>query len=418
MKKTLRKIAAILLATLLLTLSLPLQSFAISLVPEIEKIEVSEGSQAVSLKEIDRYFTELLRMLEENEIDLDNIKEDMPSIYESLFSVPLYASNFEYKFDVILDSGKEYTFSTNDDDLKLNKIHSVEIDAYITYESYLQAKESGADEIPVKINATVYSDLTYDYVAGSEYTAEVNLPLIEMYVKSITPVSGIPEKAYYDSDYIDVEGAEFIIEYADGEAVTATVKTETDDFDPYAYNRYTLNGETFYVYDLSMDDEEEDYEINFEYLDAYCTTPIEYIDGSLFESVKITDCVFDAENAYLVSITYELIYNDGRTATFTKEFTESENPFVTVDPIINSIDGYDIRLSCYLGDYSEDGESFNTDKYYITVFAGSTSDTYEVENPHKDIMNGSLNIAQFFINLYIKIQEIFSRILSLIMFGF
>ena len=163
---------------------------------------------------------------------------------------------------------------------------------------------------------------------------------------------------------------------------------------------------------------EEDYEINFEYLDAYCTTPIEYIDGSLFESVKITDCVFDAENAYLASITYELIYNDGRTATFTKEFTESENPFVTVDPIINSIDGYDIRLSCYLGDYSEDGESFNTDKYYITVFAGSTSDTYEVENPHKDIMNGSLNIAQFFINLYIKIQEIFSRILSLIMFGF
>lgn len=418
MKNLFRKITAILLVALMLTLSLPLQSFALTIVPAIEKIEVNEGSQAVSLKEVDRYFTEMMRMLEENEIDLDYIKENMPSIYESFFNVPLYASNFEYKFDVTLTSGKEYTFSTRDDDLKINKIYSIEIAAYITYESYLQAKESGADEIPVRISGHTYSELTYDYVADTEYTTEVNLPVKEMYVKSITPVSGIPEKAYYDSDYIDVEGAEFIIEYADGEAVTATVKTETDDFDPYAYNRYTLNGETFYVYDLSMDYEEEDYEINFEYLDAYCTTPIEYIDGSLFESVKITDCVFDAENAYLASITYELTYNDGRTAAFTKEFTESENPFVTVDPIINSIDGYDIRLSCYLGDYSEDGESFNTDKYYITVFAGSTSDTYEVENPHKDIMNVSLNVAQFFINLYVKIQAIFSRILDLIIFGF
>ena len=153
MKNLFRKITAILLVALMLTLSLPLQSFALTIVPAIEKIEVNEGSQAVSLKEVDRYFTEMMRMLEENEIDLDYIKENMPSIYESFFNVPLYASNFEYKFDVTLTSGKEYTFSTRDDDLKINKIYSIEIAAYITYESYLQAKESGADEIPVRISA-------------------------------------------------------------------------------------------------------------------------------------------------------------------------------------------------------------------------------------------------------------------------
>ena len=420
MKNLFRKITAVLLVTILLALSLPLQSFAISLVPKVEKIEVNESSQAVSLKEMDTYFEALFDMLEENEIDVDFVKEDMPSLYEILFSIPLYSSNFEYKFDVTLDSGKEYTVSASDGYIDLNKIYTLEIGTFITYDNYLKAKENGADEVQVKINAELYSNLTNDYVDGTEYTSTDTLPVVDMYVKSITPVSGIPERFYYDADYVDVEGAEFAIEYADGETVTATVKSE--GYNPEAPSRFSLNGKPFYAYDDLYDtlfgDEEKPYEISFEYLDAYYTMPAEHIEESLFRDVKITDCVLDTEKALLNAITYELTYADGETVSFTKKFTEAEDPFLAVNPVINSVDGYDVMVYCSLGGINEDGETINADTYHISVYVGDVSDTYDIENPNKDIMNGPLNAIHYFINMFIKIQEFFTNILSFILFGF
>ena len=49
-----------------------------------------------------------------------------------------------------------------------------------------------------------------------------------MIVKSITPISGIPTKIYADADYVDIEGAKFKIEYADGTVITAEAIRSSD----------------------------------------------------------------------------------------------------------------------------------------------------------------------------------------------
>ncbi len=423
MKKTLKKYTSILLVTLMLALSLPLQSFAAFegiKIPVIEKIEVSEGSQAVSLKEVDRYYTGLIEGFEENGIDIEDLKENSSALLETMLKFHLYSSCFEYKFDVTLATGKEYTFSTKDYDLVLNKLYGVEIDAFITYENYLKAKEEGADEIQAEIYACLYNNLTYDYCYSTAYISAATLPLTEMVVKSITPVSGIPEKFYCDQDYVDIEGAEFQIEYADGRTVTATAQADTDST---YFTEYTLDGECVDVYYGFLPDTEEEAteeycEFYFDYLDASCSTTAEYVAEPLLKAIKITDCVFDAENAYLSSLTYELTYKDGRTASFTKEFTELENPLLTLSNRINAVDGYTVVLYCSLGDIEEYGEKINADSYYFTVNAGEVTDTFKADNPYKDIMNGPLNVAYFFVNLFIKIQDFFYNLFDFIIFGF
>lgn len=425
MKNSIKKITAIILVVIMLMSVIPLQSFAAfeglkkSL---IEKIELSENSPSISLKELDNYYKELFKMLEDSELDLDYIKENMPGIYSALFNFDLAYSGFDYKFDVTLRSGDTYTVSAEDSYIEYNKIYDIYAAGYIEYETYLAAKESGAEEIEVKLYGDI-NNLLSDYSDSAEYTSKDTLPLIDMVVKSITPVSGIPEEFYFDSDYVDVEGAKFLIEYADGVAITAEVSQKiTLNSDFYGSKaEYYLDGNKLYAdyyseYDKETD--EETYLYRFDYLDAYYTSPAVLSEEPLFKIIRITDCSFDAKSAILSSITYELTYQDDTTVSFTKNFTEQEAALLALGAAINALDGYFVSVYVSLGDYDISNDTINADTYSVTVTAGINSDTFKVENPHKDIMNGSLNVIYFFKDLFDRIRNFFYNIFDIIIFAF
>ena len=81
MKKTLKKLTAILLVSIMLIASVPVQSFAAFRIPIIKSIEFSEKSQVISMKELDNYyksiFDELEETLEKDRQDIGNIFNDI-----------------------------------------------------------------------------------------------------------------------------------------------------------------------------------------------------------------------------------------------------------------------------------------------------------------------------------------------------
>lgn len=252
MKNTFKKVIAIFMTVIIFALAIPMRSFAVFdgvKIPVIKSIEVNEKSQSVSLKELDNYYAYIFEQLEKQGLSLENFKEKFPSLYEVAFNFYLSSSNFEYIFDVTLASGKKHTVSAKDVVVEINKFYSLEVDSYITYETYLSAKANGAEEIEVDVNGCFYNNLTYDYCNSTGYVSKCTLPLTDMVVKSITPVSGIPDRIYLDANYIDIDGAEFIIEYADGTVVTDKVfnnaETDADYYD--SLDKYTLDGNCFYV---------------------------------------------------------------------------------------------------------------------------------------------------------------------------
>ncbi|MBQ7295784.1 MAG: hypothetical protein IJ349_11525 [Clostridia bacterium] len=411
MKKTFKKLTAILLVSIMLIASVPMQSFAgfdNFRIPIIKSIEFGESPQSISLKELDNYYTMLFEAFEEDGITLESLTEKFPLNYDTILNFYFSSSNFEYEFDITLFSGKKYTVSSEYASVKLNKTFSLEIDAFITYDTYLEAKEKGSDEIEVNLCGYLYNNRTYDYFDAADYTSKTTLPLKSMIVKNITPLSGIPDKLYADSDYIDIDGAEFLIEYADG-TVTTSKAVRTSDADDVFYDNYTLDGNELFVWTEYDYDEETDKNIAeycFEYLDAYFKTSAEFVETSLFKSVKITDCDFDVNTAVLKSISYELTYEDGRVLSFTKDLSEEEVEMLVLGKEINFIDGYIVYVYLTVGGFDVFSEKINVDTIDIELSIGENSDVYKTDIPHKDIINGMLNVYFFFVNIIEKIQNI------------
>lgn len=424
MKKTFKKSIAVLLVTLIIALCMPLQSFAIFdsfKVPIIETIEFNENAQPISLKEVDNYFNNVLDSLEEEGVDIEYIKENYPEFFDIIFNFSLYASSFDYSVDVTLASGETYTVSDEEYRIEFNKYYDIEIECFISYDQYLQAKENGADEIEVEVNGNTFSYITSEYCDSSEYSETTTLPLVDMAVKSITPLSGIPDVICGDADYVDIDEAEFLIEYADGTKVTdKAVRNDEMELNMFGYGEnYTVDGNTIFVgwdYDEDSDGTKGRYYIY--YLDAeYVSAPVQ-IKESLISDIKITDCVFDADNAILSLISYDITYTDGQTYSFTKVFSQYETGALDMGLIINIIDGYAVYAYVTLGDYDIFNDSMNADEYHIEISAGSKSDVYKVDNPNKDIINGTWSVIDFFVNIISKIQSFFDFLFGLLFFGF
>ena len=402
MKKTLKKLTAILFISIMLIASVPVQSFAAFRIPIIKSIEFSAKSQVISMKELDNYYKSIFDELEEYGITMDKLMENYPSLYSNLLSFSLYSSNFDYEYDVTLASGKKYTISS---EVELNKFYSVDAEGLITYENYLKAKESGSKEIEVELSGCLYNNLTYEYCDITEYTTTSKLPFVDMVVKSVTPISGVPDKHYADSDYVDIEGAKFKIEYADGTVTTAEAQ-RTSDVDDIYYGNYILDGNRFFVwteYDYKNNTYKRAY--SFEYLDETFEIPVEFSETSLFKSIRITDCNFDLNTAVLKSISYELTYEDGRVLSFKNEFTEDEEEMLMLGKNINYIDGYKVSVILTVGGYDIYSDKINVETFDIELFIGEHSDVYKVDIPHKEIINGLLNVYFFFENIIEKFQN-------------
>lgn len=417
MKNKFKNFISVLLVCVLLVVSIPMQSFAAFeelKVPVIQEIKLNKSSQAVSLKEVDDYFTSVLETLVKYDIDLGNISDEQLSIYVSLLNYNLYLSAFEYELDIILSTGKTYTVPIEEGEIELNRIYNIETDCYINYGAYLEAKEKGADEIEINLCASTYNKLTNNYCYDSEYTTTDEWTLVDMYIKSITPLSGISEKIYADADYCDIDGAEFLIEYSDGTTDTAKVFRNTSAYaNPYdSLEDYTLNGSPLYAcYLMNYDDvtEETTAEYFFAYLDAVYTQSVEVVEESLISDIEITDCVFDSKTAHLNSIKYEINYADGNVKTFTKEFNEEENEMLHYGVNINAFDGYVVCVDISMDSGEMNMETMITDNYYITASVGGHYDSFVIENPYKDITNTALRIIVFILNLISNIRNFLFR---------
>ena len=417
MKNKFKNFISVLLVCVLLVVSIPMQSFAAFeelKVPVIQEIKLNKSSQAVSLKEVDDYFTSVLETLVKYDIDLGNISDEQLSIYVSLLNYNLYLSAFEYELDIILSTGKTYTVPIEEGEIELNRIYNIETDCYINYGAYLEAKEKGADEIEINLCASTYNKLTNNYCYDSEYTTTDEWTLVDMYIKSITPLSGISEKIYADADYCDIDGAEFLIEYSDGTTDTAKVFRNTSAYaNPYdSLEDYTLNGSPLYAcYLMNYDDvtEETTAEYFFAYLDAVYTQSVEVVEESLISDIEITDCVFDSKTAHLNSIKYEINYADGNVKTFTKEFNEEENEMLHYGVNINAFDGYVVCVDVSMDSGEMNMETMIIDNYYITASVGGHYDSFVIENPYKDITNTALRIIVFILNLISNIRNFLFR---------
>ena len=380
MNRTFKKALSVFLACVLLAVSMPVQSFAAFesiKAPEIQEIKIKDTSQPLSVKAVDGYVKDEIASFEEF---FGNItEEELLSDYSSSLALDLQSLNYICYFKVTLASGETYDISNYDNFIEYNSIYEIEVDAYITYEDYLEAKEKGADEIKVTVSGEVYRNY-FSYSLVNEYTTAQNLPLVDMIVKSITPLSELPEKYYADTWYYDMEGAEFLIEYADGTKVTA--KAESESYKPYGcleYGNYILDGKLLHS-EFEENSEKKTAFFYIYYVDASYKKEVEYIDDSLFKGVEITDCVFDTDTARLSSISFNLTYNDGTVKAFTKEITaESEDLFDGVE--IGLIDGCDVMVFVYWGNGVIYNTNYDADYYYIEIYVGENTDMVTVDNP-------------------------------------
>ncbi|MBQ6930636.1 MAG: hypothetical protein IJN38_00745 [Clostridia bacterium] len=423
MKSKFKKLLSVLLVCALLAASLSVQSLAAFedlKAPVITEIKLNKSSQAVSLKEVDDYFTDVIETLEEYDIDLGSLSEEELSIYLGLINYNLYFSAFEYELDVTLSTGKTYTVSAEEGEIVLNRIYSIETDCYINYSAYLEAKEKGADEIEIILCASPYNKLTNNYCYDLEYTTTDEWTLVDMYIKSITPLSDVPAKIYADIDYCDIDGAEFLIEYADCTTDTAkALRNTAAQANPYdSMEDYTLAGKPLYAWYYKDYGEEEEVtaEYVFTYLDAVYTQSVEVDEESLIEYIEITDCIIDSKTAQLNSMKYEITYADGDIKSFTKEFDEAENEMLYYGVNINAFDGYIVCVDFSIDNGDMDMETMNADNFYITASVGEHSDTFVAENPHKDITNAALKIIIFFVNAFMSIGTFFTDIFNAIFF--
>ena len=313
MKKTVKKLAALTLVFMLLFSVFSVQASAASIFDKIASVEVV-AEPIVTAREIDEYIAIV------DEYGWDD---------ESDYLYPVDAV-----FEVTLTSGEvieteSFGYGENADGKRW-----ISAGSYIDIRDYQTAKENGGDTIPFIFEMYLYSsiDIEMDYREG---TCEAKL--IDCYIESLTPVSGLPDtyrdvgmigsvmgQFLPDMEGFDLEGAVFDIKYPDGSIVRDTVEIAVDE-DGQEYT--VLNDEEIWWY---FDSEESAVIINF--VDVAYSHPVEFIpfpvSGIVIDEVKVTDA-FEAE-----SVSYTVTKPDGTTQSYTYSF-DSE-PVTT----ILGMDGY------------------------------------------------------------------------------
>ncbi len=385
MKRTLKKLTAFTLVFMLLFSLSAVPVSAASIFDKIASVEVT-GEPTVTAREIDEYIEYMSEYGWDDEDDY------------------LYPVNTV--FEVALTSGEvivteDYGYGENADGKRW-----IIADAYIDIRDYQQAKESGSDALPLIYEVYLYSSIAVemDYLEG-----ESEAKLIDCYVKSITPVSGLSD-SYYDRGYIyilideylpveeefDLEGAVFDITYPDGSVVRDTVKTVVDEDD---YEYYELNGEEIW-YNFYHDEQM----VEIYYYDFCYEHPVEYIPFPVSEIVideVVVNDDFEAE-----SVSYTVTKADGTTQSYTYTFDgEPTVSFAGVGGYLaESVDGAYIVIgssSYYTDDYP------STEVLEVAVFADI--DVYAIEN-----IEGETQEDNLLNRLIYKIRMLIMRILEIL----
>lgn len=416
MKKTMKKLTALILTVLMLFSALSVTSLAAGLdflkAPTVTKVTLSDKSYAsVSLKEMKTYFKELEETIKDIEkqygYKLEDIIKEYPYLensFKALFNFELGGSGFYYEYDVTLSNGKTYTVPAEEGSIEVNAFIELYVNAYVSKDEYLKAADKGAKTIKVDYEAQVYSNVLQDYTKEGDYKAQEKISVVSSVVKSISPVSGFPTKIYEYADYIDLDGAKFKIKYADGTEKTAKVVQNVEKKDGIYTGEvsYELDGKPLYVIEDYYDDDSMGVKVYF--LDAEYGKKLPEAKCP-FKSVKIKDCVYDFEKG-LQSITYTITPTSGKSKTYTKEITGEMSISLTGE--IDAIDGYFVYLSP-IGDIDYEVEEKEEElKLRIYVCIGDVeSDPAEFDIPYSDSISFVIKVVE-------KISEIMDYLSNII----
>ncbi len=395
MKKTTKMLALALVIFMLISATAfsSFAGFAFWKEPAVESA-VFTDSRSISLKELETYYTESEEILKE----YDTVFDEFPSF----LYFDLNFSAFDYGIELTMNDGKKVAVSTKEDYyVELGNVYTAEINAYISYDEYLRVSESGADTVNVTLVFPVYNSL-FGYYTEEEYKEyTVEKSLTDCFVKSITEISGVPSEICADSNYYEIDEAEFLVEYDDGSNESYAVEVNFGKYFPV----YKLNGVELDVYEF-------DGKLCLKYYDGYFEKDVIYIE-SPFESIEITECIFDGKGEMVIpeSVTYKIKWKDGREENYTH--IPSYNGEVYLSEVIGRVNGFNVELNVMPFEITEDG-GINSDKIVVTVSVGNElSGTYTIDSPYAGAINAFTSVVDFFSRIISFFRNVISYILNI-----
>ncbi len=302
-----KKVIAVVITVIMLMSLCGMQSFAFTVkLPTVTGVESVAGT-SVSMKALDNskknMDDQIAYVTEEFGISIEELREHCEEFFGESFEDMFYRFQVSDILALTLSDGSEVEIDT-DLYYEIDRYTEINVNAYVTYDDYLTAKQENADTVNVTFDCEVYS-----YISGisKDSSFVIEAELVDCFVKDFTPVSVIDYSLYEDSDELDLEGKKFLVTYADG-----TAKTYTAKFDA-AEEGFMLNGEYLYVW---FDDDK----VTIEYMDEFYEHSVSFDGESPYESIEIVDYEL-SETEGLTSVTYEITDNKGNSKSFTADMT-------------------------------------------------------------------------------------------------
>ncbi len=335
-----KKFLCVILTVFMLMSLFAVSSFAAERQPTIEKVEIVD-SYPISKAELE-------------EMDYPSY----PEYADADDRINMYYSYFEYLFKITLSDGTSVEFNSYYDDEKIYEIDEdtkLYVTAYMLEGELAAALDSGATKVPVYVDCLTYQSslegiINFQKVESyrTGYVAELEKEIVDKYVVSFEPVEEI-KAVYEDSDYYDITGAEFNVEYYDGTKGKYKVENIGISNDK---SEFELNGDQVFSFvDSPYYDDESEYDedkakVEIEYLDCYYEKIVD-IKENPYEAIKITDYKLE-EGVGVTSISFDITKKDGTT----KSYTVNTEPFIDNDwekylpsGDILGVDGYYVYLA-------------------------------------------------------------------------
>lgn len=295
-----KKFIAVVITVIMLMSLCGMQSFAFTIkLPTVTEAKIL-GDDPVSVKGLDKSAEvrqEYIDYLKEwYDIDI----EDMGYLSEEINK--LYLGDIDV--ELTLTDGSVATMNV-DEYYEIDRYTEITVSAYVTYENYLELKESGADTVKITFDCSVYS-----YVSGysKDSTFTVERDTVDCVIKNFEPVSAINYELYEYSDTLDLDGKKFSVTYADGTKKTLTAEYDIEE------ELYALGEDYIYLWF------NEDDTVEIQYIDEIYTHSVTWDKELPYESIEITDYTFTEEEG-LTSISYVITDNKGKEKSFTIDTT-------------------------------------------------------------------------------------------------
>lgn len=290
----------------------------------------------------------------------DNYPVIQSEIEGAVYTPVFYLSRsvFDYRFVITLPDGSEVPLQsdgTENESKELPKYRCYGY-AYVDFDEYEKVKEANSVAVPVHISVSLSEINKYGtgYDKATEYDMVVYKPLVENYIRSITPIENINAYAYENSETAFLNGTVFRVEYWDGSV--KDLAAEVAGYDERYH--YTLDGNNL-AYDVnhSMN------KIYVSYFDAACNYDLEEIREFPFSAIRFVGCRLNGDMP--TEVIYEVTFKEN-------------NSVVKYAKQVNGYSGYLDMLEGFPVTYSTEGSKYTST---VEVQLGTLKDgkTYELQ---------------------------------------